>query len=145
VAVNCVFYMKKRITVLIADDNRFVCEGLKTILTSGIDSLTIAGIACNGEEAIEMTDALNPDIILMDINMKPVNGYEATRKILLQHPGIKIIGISMNNEVSYARNIMRLGARGYIIKSASAQEIINAVKIVAEGGKYIDKALRDKF
>jgi two-component system, NarL family, invasion response regulator UvrY len=137
--------MKKRITVLIADDNRFVCEGLKTILTSGIDSLTIAGIACNGEEAIEMTDALNPDIILMDINMKPVNGYEATRKILLQHPGIKIIGISMNNEVSYARNIMRLGARGYIIKSASAQEIINAVKIVAEGGKYIDKALRDKF
>lgn len=137
--------MKKRISVLIADDNKTFREGLTTILTSGIQEVVIAGAVSNGEEAIELAQQLTPDIILMDINMKPVNGYEATRKILLQNSGIKIIGISMNTEISYARNMMRLGAKGYITKSAPAQEIINAVKIVSEGGKYIDKALRDKL
>lgn len=132
--------MARQITVLIADDNLLVRESLRTIL-SPLENIEIIGEAKNGEEAIALAAQLVPDIILMDINMSPVNGFEATRKILNQLPSIKIIGLSLHKEPSYCRNMMRLGAMGYVVKSSSYEEIIMAVETVAAGGKYIDKDL----
>jgi len=79
----------------------------------------------------------------MDIIMSPVNGFEATRKILKQNPIAKIIGFSMHNQASYAKNMLQLGAKGYVTKSAPHQEIIEAIRTVAAGRKYIDKSLAD--
>lgn len=115
------------------------------MLLIGIENIQVAGKARNGEEAIALAKELSPDVILMDINMSPVNGFEATRKILKQNPVAKIIGLSLHKKSSYAKNLIQLGAKGYVTKSASHKEIIDAIEIVAAGGKYIDKHLKDKF
>ncbi len=132
--------MAKQITVLIADDNFHMRESLR-ILLSPLENMTIAGEATNGEEAILLAAELQPDIILMDINMSPVNGFEATRKILKQFPAIKIIGLSLHSEPAYCRNLMRLGARGYVTKSSPYEEIIIAIREVAAGGTHVDKGV----
>ena len=113
-------------------------DTLKIILTP-IKSLKLVGEAANGEEIIKLAAEINPDIILLDINMSPVNGFEATRKILRQNPAIKIIALSLHKELSYCRNMIRLGAKGYVTKSSPYREIIDAINEVAAGGKYIDK------
>lgn len=130
--------MERQATIVIADDNNFFRESLRLVLSS-IDHFTIVGEATNGEEAIQLAIQLQPDIIIMDINMSPVNGFEATRKIMKQFPHIKIIGLSLHKEASYCKNMMRLGARGYLTKSASHTDMIAAIKEIAGGGKYIDK------
>lgn len=142
-AVNCenlFSFMKKKIAVLIADDNKLMRKTLSLLIT-GMQDVHLAGEATNGEEAIALAKELSPDIILMDINMSPVNGFEATRKILMQNPAVKIIGISLHTEPSYAKNMLNLGAKGYVSKSASYEEIAEAIKKVAAGGKYIDKEI----
>lgn len=113
-------------------------ESLKVLL-SAHDNISLVGEAKNGEEAMTLAAGLEPDIILMDINMSPVNGFEATRKILKQFPAIKIIGLSLHTEPSYCRNMLRLGAKGYVTKISPYSEIMVAIKEVAAGGKYIDK------
>jgi two-component system invasion response regulator UvrY len=130
--------MPKPITVLIADDNFHIRESLQ-ILLEPLEHISLVGQASNGEEAIALAAELNPDIILMDINMSPVNGFEATRKIIKQNPAVKIIGLSLHKEVSYCRNMLRLGAKGYVTKSSPYRDIIKAIIEVAGGGKYIDQ------
>ncbi|MEO6613800.1 MAG: response regulator transcription factor [Chitinophagaceae bacterium] len=132
--------MPKPITVLIADDNHHIRESLHVLLGS-LENMTLLADACNGEQAIAMAAELNPDIILMDINMSPVNGFEATRKILKQQPGTRIIGLSLHVEASYCRNMLRLGARGYVTKSSPYTEIITAINEVFAGATYIDKKI----
>ena len=130
--------MDKLITILIADDSRVFRETLQ-FLCSTIDTIRIIGEATNGEEAIAFAAANSPDIILMDINMSPVNGFEATRRILQVNPTIKIIGVSMHTEPSYCKKMLRLGAKGYVAKEAAHAEIIEAIHEVNAGGSYIDK------
>jgi two-component system invasion response regulator UvrY len=132
--------MEKQITLLIADDNIFFRESLRVLL-SGLDIVILEEEAKNGEEAILLAATHSPTIILLDINMSPVNGFEATRKILKQNPAIKIIGLSMHQEPSYCKNLLRLGAKGYITKVAPHTEIIEAIREVAAGGKYVDKGI----
>lgn len=136
--------MEKQITVLIAENHRFMRDSLREIL-SEMEDVTCSGEARNGEEAIQLAEELCPDIILMDINMSPVNGFEATRKILKQNPSIRIIGLSMHREVSYCKNLMRLGAKGFVIKNFAHEEVIEAIIQVAAGGKFISKELRDQL
>jgi DNA-binding NarL/FixJ family response regulator len=135
--------MKKQITILIADDNNLMRRTL-SVLISGMKDAVLAGEAANGEEAIALAGELLPDIILMDINMSPVNGFEATRKILIQNRAAKIIGISLHNRPSYTKNMLKLGAKGYITKTAPHYEIIEAINTVASGGKYISRDIKDK-
>jgi two-component system, NarL family, invasion response regulator UvrY len=145
VAVNCETHsMEKQITVLIADDNNFIRESLR-ILLSDTTGIKLVAEARNGEEAISLAATHAPDIIIMDINMSPVNGFEATRKILKQNPTIKVIGLSLHKEVSYCKNLLRLGAKGYLSKSQPYDEIIIAIKEVAAGGRYIDKDLEKRL
>lgn len=136
--------MEKQITILIADDNNLMRRTLKA-LVSEMKNAIVAGEATNGEEAIALANKLFPDVILMDINMSPVNGFEATRKILQQNPTAKIIGLSLHTQISYAKNMLRLGAKGYITKSASHQEIIEAIETVATGKKFIAKGMTGKL
>lgn len=104
-----------------------------------MENSTLIGEAENGEEAISLAKELSPDIILMDINMSPVNGFEATRKIIKENPGSRIIGFSDNRKVSYIKNMLQLGAKGYIVKGSSLETIIEAIEKVNAGGRFIDK------
>jgi len=133
--------MEKQLTVLLADDNKMFRQSVQVLLAT-FGAVRICWEACNGEEAIALAAEHSPDIVLLDINMSPVNGFEATRKILRQNPAIKIIGFSMHTGASYCQNLMRLGARGYLSKDSSPAEIRMAITEVASGGKYISKNIQ---
>lgn len=131
------------ITILIADDNNYIRETL-SFLISRVENFRLVGEAKSGQEAIRLAIELCPDIILLDINMAPVNGFEATRKIVKHCPGSKIIGLSVHKQFSYANNILSLGAKGYLTKSSPHKEIIHAINVVASGKEYLCEELSDQ-
>jgi len=98
----------------------------------------------SGSEAIETALGLLPDIMLMDINMFPINGFEATRNIVKICPTVKIIGFSVNNQLGYARNMLQLGAKGFVTKNITMEEMLEAILEVYNGKTYLCKELRDK-
>ncbi len=128
--------MKNAITILIADDNNLMRDTLR-FLISRVDQFKLIGEASSGVEVLEMAERLVPDIILIDINMAPVNGFEATKNIVGRNPLVKIIGLSIHRQPSYAKNIIELGAKGYITKSSPHKEIIHAITEVYNGREYI--------
>lgn len=132
------------INVIIVDDHELVRQTWRMLLHNQ-NSITVIKECSSGTEAIYEAKASNPHIILMDINMTPVNGFEATRKILKTAPHIKIIGVSINNQPSYARNIIQLGAKGYVTKNSSREEMIKAIHEVMSGHIYICKEVLQKM
>ena len=130
-----------QIRIVLVDDHRLVLESWKLLLEN--DPRFIIVSECeNGEEAIQVARELVPDIILMDINMAPLNGFETTRKILSENPSLKIIGISVNNQPSYANKMLELGGKGFITKGSSFDELTTAILKVASGGKYICEEIK---
>src|SRR5690606_35998388 len=91
----------------------------------------------NGEEAVELTKSLRPAIILMDINMAPMSGLDATMQIRKISPTSKVIGVSMHSQPAYAKKMLSIGARGYVTKNSSKEEMIKAILEVEKGNKYI--------
>lgn len=128
------------IRVLLADDHTIVRQGLKLILSAHSD-IEVVGEAANGNEAIELARKLTPDIIIMDVAMPEVGGIDATRKITAANPRLRILVLSMHKESVYVREILKAGARGYILKDAIDTELLNAVRSVAKGDGYISPAV----
>lgn len=134
----------KPIRVIIVDDHDLVRQTWRMLLH---DHKTIDVIkeCASGLEAIHEAEACSPHVMLMDINMAPVNGFEATKKILKTCPHIKIIGVSVNNQPSYARNMMQLGAKGYVTKNSSKEEMVHAIHEVMQGKTYICREVLEKM
>ena len=133
-----------QVRIIIVDDHQQVRETWKLLLEQD-ERFTIIAQCSNGQEAIDAARTLVPDIILMDINMQPVNGLEATRKIVVQTPTVGIIGMSINNQPAYARNMLQLGAKGYVTKNSSKQEMTTAIMQVLSGKQYICEEVRSKM
>jgi len=134
----------EKIGIVIVDDHQIMRETWRLILEQET-RLVIVAECINGAEAIKAANDLDFDIMLMDINMQPVNGFEATRKILNKQPSIKIIGMSVNNQPSYARRMLKLGAKGFITKDSSKEEMIYAITFIYNGGKYICEDVRKRM
>jgi DNA-binding NarL/FixJ family response regulator len=117
------------ITVLIADDHADFRAGLRALLEAAAD-LEIAGEAASGEEAVSQATHLQPDVILMDINMPDLNGIEATRRILYMSPHIRILMLTMFEDDDSVFAAVRAGARGYLLKGARKAEILRAIRAV---------------
>lgn len=128
------------ITILLADDHTIVRQGLKLILSAHAD-MQVLGEAANGREAVELAAKLHPDIVLMDVAMPEVNGIEATRQMVTANSRIRILVLSMHKESVYVREILRAGARGYILKDAIDTELLTAIRSVARGDGYISPAV----
>ncbi len=128
------------IKILLADDHTIVRQGLKLILSAHSD-LQVVGEAANGREAIELAAKLKPDIVLMDVAMPELNGIEATRRMVEANGRLRVLVLSMHKEAVYVREILRAGARGYILKDAIDTELLNAVRSVARGDGYISPAI----
>ena len=105
--------------------------------------VTITGESGSLAEAIEMVKQQQPDVILLDINLPDASGLEAVPYILKTSPHTKIIAVSMHNQAAYARQMLELGARAYVTKNSSPDEMFEAVKVVMEGGEYICAEIRD--
>jgi two-component system, NarL family, response regulator NreC len=130
----------RAIKILLADDHTIVRQGLKLILSAHPD-LQVVGEAANGKEAVEMAARLKPDLVLMDVAMPDLNGIEATRRMVEANPRQRILVLSMHKEAVYVREILRAGARGYILKDVIDTELLNAVRSVARGDGYISPAV----
>lgn len=132
------------ITVVLVDDHTLVRETWKMLLQS-VGYIDVIAEYSSGDEAIEAVPLLNPDVVLMDVNMQPVNGLEATRRILEGSPQTKIIGVSVNDQPGYARGMIGAGAHGYVTKNSSPVEMVEAIREVNRGGTFICAEIKEKM
>lgn len=128
----------KNIKILIVDDHEVVRDGLKNILLS-LNNVAIAGEAANGEDAIAFYDSNKPDLVIMDISMPGMNGIEATRIIKENDPNAKILILTMHDNQEYLNQIIRSGAKGFVLKNTDKEELLDAVKTVAGGENFFSK------
>lgn len=128
------------VNVVIADDHRLVREAWALLLKRD-KRISITGIFDNGQAVIDLCREKCPDIILMDINMEPINGVEATREIKKFCQTVRIIGISVHSDISYVNALLQAGANGYVTKNSSGSEMIHAIFEVMEGRQYICKEI----
>jgi DNA-binding NarL/FixJ family response regulator len=130
----------KRIRILLADDHAVVRQGFKMILAEQPD-MEISGEAANGREAVELAEKIKPDVVVMDVAMPELNGIEATRRLAASLPHTRVLALSMHKDSVYVREILRAGARGYLLKDSPAQDMLAAVRAVAGGEGYISPAV----
>jgi len=128
----------KTTKILIVDDHEVVRDGLKNILTS-LDNISIAGEAGNGEDAVKMYASLKPDLVIMDISMPGMNGIEATRVIKEKDPDARILILTMHDNQEYLNQIIRSGAKGFILKNTDKEELLEAVRTVSSGENFFSK------
>ncbi len=131
-----------KITILLVDDHKLIRESWSFILNTD-SRFQVIGETSNAEEAVEIAKQQKPKIVLMDINMSPVNGFEATKLVRKFSPGSKIIGISMHTMPAYARRMLQMGAMGYVTKNSSKDELLTAIIEVQEGRKYICEEVKN--
>ncbi|QHS09617.1 response regulator [Sinimarinibacterium sp. NLF-5-8] len=124
------------IKVMLVDDHRLVRAGLKRMLLEA-DDLTVVAEAGSGEQALELAPISRPDVVLMDINMPGIGGLEATRRLVQRSPDCKVIVVSMYVDEPYPSQMLGAGAVGYISKDAVADEVIDAIRRVHEGRRYV--------
>jgi two-component system invasion response regulator UvrY len=136
--------MSKKITVLIADDHKLIRDTWAFLINSD-KRFSVIGETGNAEEAVAMAVSLRPDIILMDISIQPIDGFEATRRILEKMPGAKIIGVSMYSQPAMARKLIRCGGKGYVTKQSPKEEMLKAIEEVMNGKQYICEDIKNLF
>jgi DNA-binding NarL/FixJ family response regulator len=126
----------KKISILIADDHKLIRETWSYILNSDPRFKVISECA-NVEDAVEMAEAKSPNIVLMDINIPPTNGFDATEKIHAVSPSSMVIGVSMHSQPAYAKKMLQLGGSGYLTKNSSKEEMFTAIMEVSSGKHYV--------
>lgn len=122
--------------VLLADDRQMTRDGLRALLEKRPDTKVI-GEACDGREAVELSQQLRPDVVVMDISMPGLNGIEATKQILRDHPKIKILALSVHTDRRYALTMLEAGAMAYVIKNAASSELYGALDALEKQQTYL--------
>ncbi|MGD0360218.1 MAG: response regulator transcription factor [Bryobacteraceae bacterium] len=134
--------MRDKIHILLADDHAVVRQGFKMILAAQPD-MEIVGEAGNGREALDLAGQLQPDVIVMDVAMPELNGIEATRRVADLSPRSRVLALSMHKDSVYVREILRAGARGYLLKDSISSDLLAAVRAVARGEGYLSPGVSD--
>lgn len=128
------------IRIVLADDHTLVRSGLQVLLDAEPD-FEVVGQAASGAEALAQAQALVPDVVVMDVSMPEGDGTYATAQIRLQCPTVRVLGLSRHVDPGYARRLLDAGALGYVIKNTTAKILIDAIRLVAQGEKYVDVAI----
>ena len=128
--------MTHRLRIAIVDDHPMVAEGIQSILES-YDDIEVVGTLNGGRAVIEELDTLNPDVILMDLNMPDLGGLSATEIVLEQRPGTRIVILSMHDSPEYISSALNHGAMGYLLKDVPTDEIKLAIDTVMRGERYL--------
>ena len=132
------------INVMLVDDHELVRSGIKRVLEDVQDINIVAESGC-GEEAVELARRIKPDVILMDVSMPGIGGLEATRRITLSSPGIKVIAVTIYDDNPFPSCLIDAGASGYITKGSNIDEITSAIRVVRAGKQYFTKDIADKL
>jgi DNA-binding NarL/FixJ family response regulator len=132
------------IRVLLVDDHPLFREGVKRLLDAEGD-LTVVAEAGTGPEAVQIARETPLDVIIMDVSLPQLSGAEATREILAANPAQRVLVLSAHEEVTFARQLLGVGAAGYALKRSACDELVRALRVVASGRTYLDPALRRAF
>lgn len=124
--------------ILLVDDHKLMCDGLRAVLER--EHLEVVGEASTGHEAIALAHKLRPDLVLMDISMPDLNGIDTTRRLVAE-TRTKIVAVSMNSDRRYVVAMFKAGAVGYVVKNSSSEELIQAVRAVAQDQRYVSSAI----
>jgi two-component system, NarL family, response regulator NreC len=134
----------KKLRILLADNHAILRQGLRMVINTQPD-MEVVGEASDGQEAVQQTLQLRPDVVLMDISMHKVNGYEATLEIKKLLPETKILALTRHDDSSYAQQLLRAGASGYALKQSDSRELLRAIRTIVEAGTYLDPAIAGKL
>ena len=132
------------ISVLIADDHPVVLEGIKQIVADASD-IVIRGEATNGKEVLDQVGAGQWDVVVLDVTMPGIHGLDLLKQLKAQHPKLRVLVLSMHPEDEYAVRLLRAGASGYLNKRSVSSRLVEAIRKVAQGGKYVSPALAEKL
>ncbi|MCF6169860.1 MAG: response regulator transcription factor [Bacteroidales bacterium] len=132
------------IRLIIADDHPVIIDGLRTILKKEGEISLVAEVH-DGAELLKLLRKQKADVILMDVNMPEVNGIDATRLVKKRYPKIKVLAFSQYDEKRFVKQILKSGANGYLLKNSAASEILQAIKLVHEGGLFLSSELPSVF
>lgn len=128
--------------VLIADDHQIVREGLRSLLEKEPE-IEVVGDAEDGRTAVRMARELTPDVIIMDVSMPDLNGIEATRQIIAEFPRVKIIALSMYDDRRFVLNMLKAGAKGYMVKDSASKDLAKAIRVVVANQTYLSGGIAD--
>jgi two-component system response regulator NreC len=129
-----------KIRVLLADDHAVLRAGLKLLLSAQPD-IEVVGEAADGGEAMAKARALRPDVVLMDVTMPGIGGLEATGRIKDENPGIKVLVLTMHDDPSYLRQLLKAGASGYVVKKSADADLLSAIRAAHRGEVFLDSSL----
>jgi DNA-binding NarL/FixJ family response regulator len=135
--------MREKIKIVLADDHRIFRKGLKALLSEK-ESIEVLAEADNGDEALKMARKYNPGIVIMDIGMPKMDGIEAARQIRERLPDIEVIILSMHAKKAYIDQVLKAGAKGYVLKDSDEENLIAAIHTVHSGGYYLDSPIADQ-
>ena len=132
----------RMIKILLADDHRIVRQGVRQLLAAEPDMEVVAE-ADNGRDTLRLVQKVSPHVVIMDISMPDLNGIDATRQILNDNPGVKVIALSMHSDGLFVFNMIRAGAAGYLLKDCALEELVKAIRAVMAKKTYLSPGISD--
>ena len=132
------------VTVLLVDDHPIVRQGLRNLLDSMPD-FKVVGEAGDGLQALEMVEKVQPQVLVIDVVMPGLTGLEVTQRVKRQWPAVKVIILSMQNNEAYVVSALKNGASGYILKDTGPEELVDAIRTVVKGERYMSKQLSERI
>ena len=136
--------MSKKVNIVLVDDHAVVRAGVKRLLEQET-SFDVIGEAESGEKAYQLFNELKPDVMVMDLSMPGMGGLEAIRRILMRHERAKILVLSMHEDLSFANQALKLGAKGYLIKNALADDLVKSIEMIAKGEVFLSDEIAKKM
>ena len=133
----------KKLRILLADDHKIVREGLRTLINSQPD-MQVVGEAANGREVLVKARELKPDVVVMDLSMPELNGLQATERLKIERPEMKVVALTAHEDEGYLRQLCKVGAAGYVLKRSAGDELVKAISEVAKGGVHYEASLASK-
>ncbi len=130
----------EKIKIILADDHKLFRNGLKLLL-SAYDDIDVIGEVSDGEELIQLLEKISCDIVLIDIEMPVMNGFDATQIISQRYPSVKVISLSMYGEEDYYYKMIEAGVKGFLLKNSDITEVVKAIRIVNTGGTYFSSEI----
>ena len=131
------------IRITLTDDHPLVLAGMKALLEP-VEDITIVGEATDGQAAIDMIGEAKPDIAVLDISLPGLGGIEIAQRILANSPGVRILALTVHEDRAYVQPMLQAGARGYLLKRSAPDELVRAIRAIAQGGVYLDPAIAER-